>query len=117
MIARCAFKAKKFKLSLEYYLKIDNDDSNPLISFKIAYCYEQISSVNKAFHYYLNYLEKKSEDDMFLNLFKELGDEDFIDFSEDELIKALDFIESHSSKKSKIDNWIQKLIELKNANN
>ena len=54
---------------------------------------------------------------MFLNLFKELGDEDFIDFSEDELIKALDFIESHSSKKSKIDNWIQKLIELKNANN
>ena len=117
MIARCAYKAKKFKLSLEYYLKIDNDDSNSLITFKIAYCHEQISSVNKAFHYYLNYLEKKSEDDMFLNLFKELGDEDFIDFSEDELIKALDFIESHSSKKSKIDNWIQKLIELKNANN
>ena len=116
MIARCAFKAKKFKLSLEYYLKIDDDDSNPLISFKIAYCHEQINSVNKAFHYYMNYLEKKSEDDMFLNLFKEIGDEDFIDFSEYELIKALDFIESHSSKKSKIDNWIQKLIELKNAN-
>jgi len=115
-LARNAFKAKKFKLSINYYLKLDND-ANPLIPFTIAYCCEQIGSFNRAHKYYMKYLNIKSEDDVFLSIFKEHGDADFIDFSEEELIKALDFIERHSIKKLKIDNWIQKLIELKNANN
>ncbi len=98
-----------------FYLKEQRINDKNL--FKIASYYSKLNEPSKALDYYIKYLLQKSEDDEIFNLFVLLDDKDFVDFDDYSLIESLDFIDQNRGKKKIKQDWIIKLINLKNEKN
>jgi len=115
LLARIAFHSSKYKLALKYYKKLNLIICDSNLLFRIAYCYQQLQNIHESLEYYIKYLMKEAEG--VLGLFIELDDDDFIDFSDKDLIQASKFIEHNISADRKVEKWILKLIGLINEKN
>ena len=105
---------KKYIIYLDEYITYLKRFSSLNNLIELARSYKLKNEINKSLFFYEKFLLKKSEEDILFSFFVEDLDEDFINFNDTELIEALNFIEENDFSHSIRNNWIYKLIELKN---